>query len=281
MTKKQEAVVPKRPVVVKYPKHYKRKDRVAIVGTAERSVNETPWDDDSVEKWCLGWRSDIEEGRASRFFEIHPRSFMKNRKYSDGRDYMEMLKKRNEKCPLVLLSEVPELPNATIFPKKEVNDMLCLGLPDELGEYYTKDWYMSSIAYMFTLAMYEGYKEIQVYGVDLLTSEEYQHQSPNLHYYVGLARGSGILVYIPYKAALCKSPYIYGEDHDAWSKQAIPLEQLQKRLAILEKKKTEAVSALYTIDGGIQIVNEQINYHQMIRNGIKMPNYGDGEFPEQ
>jgi len=67
---------------------------------------------------------------------------------------------------------------------------------------------------MIAMAIFEGYQEIGVWGVDMAVGTEYVNQRPSCEYFVGLARGAGIRVYIPPASDLCKTRFLYAFENE-------------------------------------------------------------------
>lgn len=72
--------------------------------------------------------------------------------------------------------------------------------------------FKSSIAWMLAEAILRGPDEIAVYGFDacVISKEEYWGQIPNIKYFMGLAVGKGIKVYVPEMCSLYETS-MYGE----------------------------------------------------------------------
>ncbi len=61
-----------------------------------------------------------------------------------------------------------------------------------------------SMAYMIWYAYYIGATEIDVYGVQLGSEEEYHTQRPSVEYWVGYVRGKGVIVTIHGSSTICR-----------------------------------------------------------------------------
>jgi hypothetical protein len=72
----------------------------------------------------------------------------------------------------------------------------------------------NSISWMIALAIDEGFEEIHIYGVNMSHQSEYQSQKPSCEYYLGLAKGMGIKIYVPSESDLMKSYFLYGKDEE-------------------------------------------------------------------
>jgi len=183
-------------------KLYKTKvKKVAIVGTAMTYKN-APYDDPSWEIWGLNdhWNN---LPRATRWFEAN-NAACRIAKVSHKPDMLRVdwLKK----CPIPVYMEehYDDIPMSVKYPYDEVNDFICD--LDESG----RDYFTNSVSFMIALAIYEGFDEISLYGVDMAVGSEYEKQRPSCEFWVGLAKGRGIKVYIPDNSDLLKTMVVYG-----------------------------------------------------------------------
>jgi len=181
--------------------------KVAIVGFAKTSYDDTPWDDPSWEKWGLAWDLNGWE-RYNRLFDMHHSILWEvmtanplyehydgkglERRIYRAEDYYsdrlpEMCQSRDHKVYLQEDTYIGAIP----YPFKKV---------DKISGHY----YCSSISYMIALAIAEKVKKIAIYGVDMVASDEWFHQRANMEYLIGYARGSGIKVLLPDKCPLTK-----------------------------------------------------------------------------
>ena len=107
--------------------------------------------------------------------------------------------------------------------------------------------YSSSIAEMLALAIYEGFTEISLYGVDMSLTKEYGSQKSGVEYLLGIAVGLGIKTYIPMTSDLMKIGFQYGYDDP--SEFAIKMKI--KNVELL-RKKTSAENALRETNNQLQ-----------------------------
>jgi hypothetical protein len=61
---------------------------------------------------------------------------------------------------------------------------------------YGTDYFSNTISYMIVWAIEKGYKKIRLYGVDMMTQQEYGWEKGGLEYWIGYARGRGLTVEI-------------------------------------------------------------------------------------
>lgn len=199
-------------------------DKVAIVGFHELTRDKAPYDDPTYEIWGCNeeYRFDWLK-REDRHFQLHPRwdfsrsnnlndpnhlLWLKNEmgqcllckgtgylKGGDGSDFICSFCDKGTYSPPVgrgklliyMQKKHNDIPNSIELPMKEVTREF---LPD-------KHYYTSSPAYMLSLAMLMGYKEIELYGFDMGTKTEYHYQRANFEYWIGIAHGRGIKVTLP------------------------------------------------------------------------------------
>jgi hypothetical protein len=211
--------------------------KVAIVGSAPSSRMQAPWEDESWEIWGLsrqyGWMP-----KWHRWFELHPLQRFREK----CPDYVGWLGKA--KCPLYVQEVTDELPNATRFPIEDFRR--------QYGTYVT-----NSISFMLGFALMQGAKQIALYGVDMAYGSEYEYQRPSVEYFIGLARGAGVNVWVPDESPLLKCGGMYGYETEPGKTQKL----IESKRADLEQKKKEAMERqnqsakeLYFLDGAMQML---------------------------
>lgn len=77
-------------------------------------------------------------------------------------------------------------------------------------------YFSDTLAYMIAYALYLEYKEIKLYGADMMPAEDYIWERPGLEYWVGRAEGMGVKVWRPPGSSLCRTftGRPYGTDGD-------------------------------------------------------------------
>ena len=64
---------------------------------------------------------------------------------------------------------------------------------DDVVAYFGSDYFGSTVDYAIALAVFRGFTEIDIYGVNLI-DDEYAYQKPSMEYWIGMARGRGVKV---------------------------------------------------------------------------------------
>lgn len=182
-------------------KLYKTKvKKVAIVGTA-MTFKDAPYTDPSWELWGLNdhWNN---MPRATRWFEAnYEAASVSPVSHQPNITRLDWLKK----CPIPVYMEeaYKDVPMAVRYPFEEINDWV--GELDPCG----RNYFTNSVSYMIALAIYEGFDVIHLYGVDMAVGSEYEKQRPSCEFWLGVAKGLGIQLYIPDQSDLlkCMAPY--------------------------------------------------------------------------
>ena len=201
-----------------------RKEKVAIVGFAPTWPG-APFDDESYEIWAcnefhiLGKRIDV-------LFELHSRREIENKERDKVKqEHLNWL--RQAKIPIMMIQHFDDIPNSVPYPK----DHIMQSFGDRfLGKGQKETYFTNTISWQIAMAIDLGFKQIDLWGVNMANDEEYASQRPSVEYFVGLARGMGIKVFIPDESDICKSWTLYGFDDEQASVMA-------KRLTHLEQEK--------------------------------------------
>jgi hypothetical protein len=228
---------------------------VAICGTATSSRDEILKQPDNVEIWSLNqgykWQP-----RVDRLFDIHHHAAVRDEKH------VEWLK-TNTTVPVYMLDTYEHLPMSIRYPLEDVLE----------GGRYRKV-FTSSISYMLALAIHERVSEVRLLGVDMATDSEWAYQRDGCLYWIGVAEGLGIKVYLPDISPLSQQ-YLYGREPIGDSRRAASdwkdkvKTQVEKMndefFEELQKKLTEHRRNLDACTGALQLAE------QIIRSGHDEP----------
>lgn len=215
--------------------------KVAIIGSAPDKKN-APFDDPSFDIWAISGaayseslhgeiKEDNEENgwnsihRVDLLFDMHKRPV-----------FAPKIKELNAAgCPIMMQLHHSDIPASVPYPVERV--------ASEVGEEFS-----SSIAYMMALAIFYGYREMHLYGVNMATESEYAYQRPGVKYYLGVARGMGIKTRVPPESKLDKSVWRYGyDDHDRIKAH------IDKRKAVLDDNIAKTSEQLEQLRGARKV----------------------------
>jgi len=175
------------------------KKTVALVGSARSTRDQAPFDDETVEIWGMNealkypWMR-----RADAMFQMHQRwSFTRENNRNDP-DHWAWLRAQHP-FPIYMQEAYEDVPSAHAYPLAWVIDVLNL----------QRAYFTGTAAYMVALALAQGYERIELYGVELSTGTEWDYQRDCLTYWLGIAEGRGVEVYLPPACGLLKGK-LYG-----------------------------------------------------------------------
>lgn len=243
----------------------REKNKCYIVGCAG-SKELVPWDDPDAEYWGVNnlYGVPLKGAHFDRWFEIHNIWYDKNlncllrRGNKDFRgqsvaDYLKGLAALN--IPVYMQKYwVDAVPNSVPYPLQEVIQFFKdKGLTSDMAKYLT-----NTISIETALAIREGFKEIQIWGVDMAVGTEYEHQRPSCEFWLGIAQGMGIKIYIPDEADLLKTRFIYGFEEtkqmafnhktdDMVKNMSRKLGELQNRIAADKSAADQYAGAIHAV----------------------------------
>lgn len=208
----------------------------------------------------------------TRWFEIHDiwkdeKQGWQRRGNKDFRgqeviEYLKDLQKLN--VPVYMQKSNEIVTNAVPYPLAEIKA--------QFGDYLT-----NSISMMIGLALYEGFDEILMYGVEMQHGSEYYGQKPSVEYWIGLALGMGKKFHIPDESDLLKTKFTYGFEEQRLNKFHKRLNRIKDNLAKENKhsqdkmKKHEKVvwqsqASMQTIDMILSLWNNQDDDKDFLNN---------------
>lgn len=198
----------------KLRKARKGKRTVAIVGMSPTSCSLAPYNDKSVEIWGINemhifpWLT-----RWDRWFQIHDsKSWKRPLAKREIAGHYEWLQQEHGK-PIVMQYLQLEIPDGEAYPLRKICDKLLGGLRrgEEAVKYFT-----SSLAYMIAYALWtEKFDRIEIYGFEMADSVEYLRQKAGAEFWMGLALGRGVEVYLPPNCFMLWSSLYGGNEQGA------------------------------------------------------------------
>ena len=183
------------------------KKTVAFVGMALTSCSLAPYDDENVEIWGVNEQHAYEwMKRWDRWFQMHIRPYYTRTFDVPGvKEHYPWLCEEHGK-PIYMLNVDEEIPDSVEYPLARMNKRFFSKIRrgDEKVKYYT-----STMPYMMALALDEGFERIEIYGMEMAGPDEYVAQRPCGEFWLGMAAGMGVEIYLPPDNQLIKG-YLYG-----------------------------------------------------------------------
>jgi hypothetical protein len=187
--------------------------------------------------------------RWDRWFELHDLTRYEEQ-YPDYYTWMKSIPGKDK--PLYVTELRPELPASVLFPYRQITD--------EFGVYFT-----NSVSWMTALALQEMAKlpdekhAIHFYGVDMAQNTEYAEQRPSCEYFMGIAVGRGIEIYIPPESDILKCARLYAiESNRGIMDRKIRAREMElsQRQVKHESEREEAERVAYVSAGALQLLKE-------------------------
>lgn len=258
-------------VTFKFPMPEKK--RIAIVGFATGHAHQAPFDDEDTELWGINrlWKI-LPDKRFTRWFELHDLDAF----YRTDDEHRAFLKAfqgpvyvREQDYALALEWGIE---TAQPFPHHL--------LLNRFWPYFnnTISWLIALVILMNETWPDNQYEWLGLYGVDMaqdsLLQAEYSQQRPSAEYFVGIAAGRGIDIYIPHGSDLMKATHLYGYEDSGpvlekmgarFTELGQNKERLRNDLGQLEQQTKTLLGQLSQMDGAMQ----EITYWR--KNWLTLP----------
>jgi len=207
------------------------RDKLAIVGYASSTRDMAPFDDPEYDIAGLNQiyrflpREDVH-------MDIHVNWDEENVEGTDHRGWI-----RDCGIPVLMTKVHMDLPTSVAFPVDAV-----IGI--------ATDYLTSSVAFYIAWAIHQGYKRIDLFGIDLIVGTEYEFQKACAEFWLGVAHGRGIHVNIPPQSALLRHSHRYGYEREPQI-GLVSFAEMDARLGGLTKQRDKQLSRLYAFDGAL------------------------------
>jgi hypothetical protein len=144
--------------------------------------------------------------RCDRLFEIHKEDWFRRKELPAHEEYWEWLTGPHS-FPIYLQDPIPEIPAGIVYPYEAVcADIFAHLLRKGIDGREVQDTYLTcSASFALALAITEGYKRVELYGIGMETDTEYSYQLPGFTYMIGVANGRGIDVVNMPETPVCRA----------------------------------------------------------------------------
>jgi hypothetical protein len=191
------------------------KDNLVIIGSHPRTRGNFDFDRTDCDVWVFNEAmKDAWCKRADAVFQLHQPVIWRSKTNRNDPHHYDWLK--SGKTPaIIMLDKYEDVPQSEAYPLDEV---LALS---------PRRYFTSSVSYAIALGIYRGYKQIEVFGVEMETNTEYLHQREGVAYWIGVADGKGIEL-IFHSGTMLRAP-LYGFEGDI----KLPVEYYKNRINII------------------------------------------------
>ena len=219
-------------------------NKLAIVGSQELTRDNAPWDDKSFDIWTITHHAHAEWcKRFDAVIEVHEKSFYMKECIDKG--YFEWLK--NIKQPAYMIDAHADIKSAVQYPLDEIKKKLLSNIT--VGGKPIEN-FCSSADYTLALAIYQGYKNIDIYGIEMAHSSEYKNQQSSFTFWVGIAIANGVKVNLHCTSGLFHKP-LYG-------KQDVMTERIKDYIIGMKKQVNDVNERAKLLEGALQFADQLI-----------------------
>lgn len=223
--------------------------KVAIVGFTN-SMSQAPWGQEGWEIWICNNLWKFTDHRWHRLYDLHDAKTIESDKehvaFLSGfpQTHISGNETSLKDRPVYSFYSKPDWKSHVPYPKDQITDLF--------GRYFT-----NSISWMIAHAIAENATEIHVYGVDMAQGTEYANQRPSCEYFLGLAAGMGIKVYVPPESDLLKNTTLYGAEDDSalYMKISERERELRQRIGQVESGLNDMQRQLFQLQGALETTN--------------------------
>lgn len=229
--------------------------KLAIVGAHPDTRSDAPWLDESFDIWLVNeWANTDWCKRWDALLQLHKPKYYRSPNNENDPNHWNWLQREHEGKIIYMQAADPLVPNSVAYPLEEVNAELLAGLT---YKGMAVENYKSSVAYAIALAVYQGYEQIDLYGVEMEHISEYHSQQPNMSFWVGVAIGRGVKVDLHCTRRLFDG-WSYGyEETPAERKYISLIAGMNMQLSEVERQQAQLQGAIAIVTQLMQEDDEQ------------------------
>lgn len=214
--------------------------KLAIVGAEKSTRHLAPYDDPEYDiwvfnewanaDWCKRWDALIQIHPPADYKAYNPKKDPENVK---DRDHWGWLKQKHGK-PIYMHNVDPDVPDSVKYPLEGI-----------IEKFQTR-YFRATICYAIALALYQGYEEIHIWGVELSTHAEFKSQRDCFIFWNGVANGK---IKLHCSKGLFNKPLYGFEDY-------VTEYELQSYIEGLTQQVEDAKKQLYMLEGALALAKQ-------------------------
>lgn len=217
--------------------------KLAIVGAEPQTRDNAPWDDSSFDIWAISnWAAADWMKRCDAVIEIHKPELYQN--HPKDPIYWNWLK--TTKTPVYMQLWDENVPASIEYPLREVLAMLPMKVKGLAARPLN-----SSIAFALGLAILKGYKDIDLYGIEMAASSEYRSQQPIFSFWVGFAAGRGVNLNINCTHKLFVQP-LYGYE------EMLNNDKIHSYINGMKEQQAELLKQSHMLEGALALARQLV-----------------------
>lgn len=208
--------------------------KLAIVGAEKQTRHLAPYNDPEYDIWVFNeWANHDWCKRWDAVLQIHTPKVYKNLKNEKDPHHWEWLQQEWGK-PIYMQDVDPLVPDSVKYPL------------DEIIRVFGSRYLRATICYAIALALYQGYEEIHIYGVEMKSHAEYKSQRDCFIFWNGVGHGK-------IKLHCCRGMFdtpLYGFE------EYMQEDQIQRYIEGLTLQLEEARKKVYQLEGALMLAQQ-------------------------
>jgi len=233
---------------LKQPAESYIKMKLAIVGSEQQTRHLAPYDNPDYDIWVFNeWANADWCKRWTACLQIHEPQVYQNPNNDKDPSHWEWLQKDHGKT--IWMQEIdPRVPNSVKYPKNEIIERFFSGL---LYEGLPQKYIRATISYAIALAIFTGYDEVDIYGVELANHAEFRSQRDNFIFWIGVARGAGVKINLHCCKGLFEKP-LYG--YEGYVQE----DEIQRYVEGINQQLEENRSQAKVLEGALMLATQML-----------------------
>jgi hypothetical protein len=222
--------------------------KLAIVGAEAQTRHLAPYDDQDYVIWVFNeWGNAEWCKRWDAVIQVHNPSVYKDINNKKDPQHWDWLKRKHGK-PIYMQDVDPQVPDSRRYPIEQVLELMSnIRYKGEKQKYFR-----ATISYAIALALYLGYKEIHIYGVELSHHAEYKSQRDNFIFWNGVAAGRGVVINLHCCNGLFDRP-LYGFE------EYMQEDAIQRYIEGITAQLEEAKKRVYQLEGALMLAQQMLS----------------------
>lgn len=228
------------------------RQKVCIVGANKITLPFVDWEQGDTDYWLFNEMAAFPEAfkRCDGLFQLHVPKIWRNPGNTNHAGHYAFLQEPHP-FPIWMQAQYPDVPASEQYPLDEICATLLAPIARKSGE--AVKYFTSSAAYALALAIYMGYKEIEICGVEMTSDTEYFAQRDGVTFWLGIATGRGIKVTLQDKSILLRA-HLYGYTGEV----TLQRQRLEIVANALAPRVEEQKSAAFELSGKVNTILKQL-----------------------
>jgi hypothetical protein len=228
------------------------RSRVCIVGANKITLPFVDWKQGDTDYWLFNETAAYTEffKKCDGLFQMHVPPIWRNPGNTNHAGHYAWLKELHA-FPIWMQDVFPDVPASVKYPLDEICEKLLPTITRKSGE--GVKYFTSSAAYALALAVFLGYKEIEICGVEMTSDTEYFAQRDGVTFWLGIAAGKGIKVTLQDKSILLRA-HLYGYTGEV----TLQRQRLEIMARALAPKVEESKAIAFELSGKVNQILKQL-----------------------